>query len=145
METFPNQPVYINTVGSKLVISQRGWLCFRGAQRQMKSENGTERSLFAVSSCHHSLSPQQRTPARLPGLGGRPELVPVPARKQLIMCERLSERLLSGQQQHSTIYPPAPPPRAPRPARRHAVAYACTHTHTCGSAVMADVHRQASS
>lgn len=52
-------------------------------------------------------------------------LVPVPTRKQLIICERLSERLLSGQQQHSAIYLPW------RQESQHTT-QACTHPHTRG-------------
>lgn len=64
--------------------------------------------------------------------GGRPwprhsQLVPVPTRKQLIMCERLSECLLSGQQQHSAIYLPSR--QDGRPAQ-HADTHSHPHTHT---------------
>ena len=67
-------------------------------------------------------------------LGGRPwpsysRLVPT--RKQLIMCERLSECLLSGQQQHSAIYLPSRQNSQPaHHAGMHSLILTNTHTHT---------------
>ena len=72
-------------------------------------------------------------------LGGRPwlshsRLVPIPTRKQLIMCERLSEYLLSGQQHRSAINLPS---RQDSQPAHHAGMQTCilslyshTHTHT---------------
>lgn len=96
---------------------------------------------FTVFAFHHSLSRSLSLThthtcmhARLERLGGRPwprhsQLVPVPTRKQLIMCERLSECLLSGQQQHSAIYLPS---RQDSEPAHHAGMHSLIlkHTHT---------------
>lgn len=93
----------------------------------------TPLSLCLSLACICTHTQHTHTKTRLEILGGRPwtslsRLVPGPTRKQLIMCERLSECLLSGQQQHSAIYLPSRQNKAASTPCRHALSHPRTYS-----------------
>lgn len=140
----------------KTVAGKRQWKTLNTVQSRSMLQTQTEQQcvskqnaittlwnhLFDLVAFDHIFLSDSR--ARLERLGGRPWsshswLVPVPTRKQLIMCERLSECLLSGQQQqHSAIYHPHPNPHLPWRQDSLPAHHPSMHSssHTCGRTKM---------